>query len=109
MRARTVLDEVRIYEVQITPEQIKELYDNFHPGYTILNNPDSHPRSLAEAASTGEFRVYYKTLEFYENYDNFWRFSDHADVIVEFAKNPNCFIFWHGTAYIPMLVNDKNQ
>lgn len=104
-----LLDEVRIYDVQLTPEQIKQSYKNFHPGDAILNNPDSPPRSLPVAAPSGEFRAYYKTLKFYENYDNFWRFSDHTNVIVEFAKSPNRFIFWHGTAYIPMLVNDKNQ
>jgi len=104
-----LLDEVRIYDVQLTPEQIEESYKIFHPGDSILYNPDSPPRSLPEAAPSGEFSAYYETLEFYENYDNFWRFSDHANLIVEFAKNPSRFIFWHGTAYIPMLVNDQNQ
>lgn len=104
-----LLDEVRIYDVQLSSGQIEESYQNFHPGERIVNNPDSPPRSLPEAAPSGKFRAYYETLEFYENYDNFWRFSDHANVVVEFAKNPSRFIFWHGTAYIPMIVNDKNQ
>jgi hypothetical protein len=104
-----LLDEVKIYNVQLTASQIMESFNNFHPGAKIINNPDSPKRILPEATSSGEFRAYYETLEFYENYDNFWRFSDHANVIVEFAKNPNRYIFWHGTSYIPMLVNDKNQ
>jgi len=104
-----LLDEVKIYDVRLTPEQIETSYRNFNPGESIINNPDSPFRSLPEAAPSGKFRAYYKTLRFYENYDNFGRFSDHANVIVEFAKNPCRFIFWHGTAYIPMLVNDQNQ
>jgi hypothetical protein len=104
-----LLDEVRIYDIQLTPDQIEESYKNFYPGSSIINNPDSPSRSLPEATPSGKFRAYYKSLTFYENYDNFWRFSDHANVIVEFAKNPNRFIFWYGTAYIPMIVNDQNQ
>ncbi|MBW1706962.1 MAG: LamG domain-containing protein [Deltaproteobacteria bacterium] len=104
-----LLDEVKIYDARLTAAQIRQTYKNFHPGAAVIRRPDSPERKLPAPPSSGTFRAYYRTLRFYENYDNFWRYGSDADVVVEFDKTPNKFVFWHGTAYIPMLVNDKNQ
>lgn len=48
-------------------------------------------------------------LKFYETWDAMWRFGDHPDVVVEFDQLPAKFVFWRGTGFIPMIVNEKGQ
>jgi hypothetical protein len=66
-------------------------------------------RVLPGGERRGTFGAYYRNLPFYETWDNLWRFGDYPDVVVEFDRSPARFVFWRGTGYIPMLVNEKGQ
>jgi hypothetical protein len=102
-----LIDEVRIYDVALSSRQIRQSYYRFKPVYSIVENPDMDPRILPAEDNRGKFCAYYTNLKFYETWDNLWRFGDYPDVVVEFDSSPAKFVFWRGTGYIPMLVNEK--
>jgi len=104
-----LIDEVRIYDVSLSPSQVAQSYAKFRPSDYVVNNPDMDKRVLPEGKNTGKFGAYYTHLKFYETWDNLWRFGDWPDVVVEFDELPTKFVFWRGVGYIPMLVNDKGQ
>jgi hypothetical protein len=102
-----LIDEVRIYDVALNSAQVRQSYYRFKPVYSIVENPDMAPRVLPAGENRSEFGAYYTHLKFYETWDNMWRFGDYPDVVVEFDASPTKFVFWRGTGYIPMLVNEK--
>jgi hypothetical protein len=102
-----LIDEVRIYDVALNSCQVRQSYYRFKPIYSIVENPDMDQRVLPTGDNRGKFGAYYTHLKFYETWDNMWSFGDYPDVVVEFDASPVKFIFWRGTGYIPMLVNEK--
>lgn len=104
-----LIDEIRIYDKALTANQIKQSFENFKPSLTDLKNPQMDKRVLPQGESRGKFGAYYTQLKFYDVWDNLWRVSEHPDVVVEFDELPTKFIFWRGTGYIPMIVNEKGQ
>ena len=66
-------------------------------------------RSLPVFDPTGKFGGSYTRLRFYETWDNLWRQSGHPDVVVAFDELPTQFVFWRGTGFIPMIVNENGQ
>jgi len=104
-----LIDEVRIYDRSLSPARVKESYSLYNPGVSARMNPDMEVRSLPAYESPGTFGAHYTRLSFYETWDNLWRFSEHPDVVVTFDRLPTQFVFWRGTGYIPMMVNEKGQ
>ena len=104
-----LIDEVRLYDVALSPEQIAESHAAFNLANIIRENPDLDPRVLPAGLKTGKFGAYYTHLKFYDTWDGLFRFSGHPDVVVEFDKHPTSFVFWRGMCYIPMLVNESGQ
>ncbi|HUW20746.1 MAG TPA: hypothetical protein VMW16_15720 [Sedimentisphaerales bacterium] len=49
----------------------------------------------------GRFGAYYQTLKFSLAWDELWKVSRHADVVVRFDQFDHRFVFWRGTSYIP--------
>ena len=103
-----LIDEIKIYDAVLNPEQITEAYQQMKPTDEIIENPDMEYRLLPETDVTS-FGGYYRHLDFYDSWDNMWRFGDYADVVVGFDDLPTQFVFWRGTGYIPMIVNEKDQ
>jgi len=101
-----LIDEVRIHDVALNGSQISQSYKIFKPDQDLADMAD---RVLPEGKGTGKFGAYYDHLDFYETWDNLWRFSEHPDVVVEFDELPSKFVFWRGVGYIPMMVNDKGH
>ena len=104
-----LIDEIKIYNVSLSEEQVTASYISFKSNFNSIIQVDMDKRNLPEGENRNEFGAYYTHLKYYDVWDNLWRFSDHPDVVVEFDESPNKFIFWRGTSYIPMLVNDKGQ
>jgi hypothetical protein len=104
-----LIDEVKIHDTALSGAQIAQSYKNFKPGESEKKNADMVKRVLPAGKNTGEFGAYYARLDYYETWDNLWRFSDHPDVVVEFDEQPGKFVFWRGVGYIPMMVNDKGH
>lgn len=104
-----LIDEVKIYDKALTASEIEKLYKQVKPGESEIANVDMEKRILPTGQDSREFGGYYTRLDYYETWDNLWRFGNHPDVVVEFDELPTKFVFWRGAGYIPMLVNDKGQ
>jgi hypothetical protein len=104
-----LMDEVRIYGQALSGEDVKQSYSMFRSALAWKSDPDMEVRSLPVFSSSGSFGAKYTRLRFYETWDNLWRFSGHPDVVVSFDELPTQFVFWRGTGYIPMMVNEKGQ
>jgi len=104
-----LIDEIKIYDVSLSEEQVTASYNSFKSNFNSIIQVDKDKRDLPEGENRNEFGAYYTHLKYYDVWDNIWRFGDHPDVVVEFDESPNKFIFWRGTGYIPMMVNDKGQ
>lgn len=104
-----LIDEVKIHDTALSGAQVAQSYKNFKPDESEKKNADMAKRVLPEGKGTGEFGAYYTRLDYYETWDNLWRFGDHPDVVVEFDEQPTKFVFWRGVGYIPMMVNEKGH
>ncbi len=104
-----LIDEVRIYDRALTTEEIQSAYSHMASVVAIKEEPDMEVRRLPVFDGPGSFGASYTHLRYYETWDNLWRFGEHPDIVVSFDELPTQFVFWRGTGYIPMLVNDKGQ
>lgn len=102
-----LIDEVKIYNVQFTNQQIEEYLSAARKNMEEPVNMDQ--RVLPAGKDMFGFGAYYDHLNFYDIWDNLWCFSDHPDIVVGFEDNPSKFVFWRGVSYIPMMVNEKGQ
>lgn len=99
-----LIDEVKVYDRSLSKNEIKQSYSSLeHISFVDLDK-----RDLPTGENRKSFGAYYTNLDFYDNWDNLWRFSNHSDIVVEFEDNPTKFIFWKGVSYIPMMVNENN-
>lgn len=104
-----LIDEVRIYNLALTADQVSQSYQNFNPGPDVVAHPDTQPRALPHPGTGGKFKARYTHLPYYETWDNLWRSGPDCDVVVGFDQLPIHFVFWHGVSYVPMIVNETNQ
>jgi hypothetical protein len=104
-----LIDEVRIYNTSLSAQQIQQSYSLYNLSQTRKKKPDMDSRNLPVFHSSGKFGACYTKLKFHETWDNLFRFGDHPDVVVEFDQLPTQFVFWRGTGYVPMMVNEKGQ
>lgn len=104
-----LIDEVKIYDISLSDQQVKATYQSYQTNAEHRTDPEMDKRVFPEGENKKEFGAYYTKLDFYDVYDNFWRISDHPDVVVEFDDNPSKFIFWRAMGYIPMMANEKGQ
>ena len=99
-----ILDEVRIFDRALPPDEIKK---------TALNSrasvpPDIPPRVMPSGPpGPGPFGAYYARLKYYEEWDAHWRVADHPDVVVRFDDNPARVVFWRGLRYSPAWVTEN--
>ncbi len=102
-----LLDEVKIYDKKLSAEQIAESYKALLPA--------DRTSDLAKGVLPGEngtvqrFGAFYKKLQFHELWDNMWRVSDFADIVVKFDNLPTSVLYWRGTNYAPNWVVDNNR
>ena len=104
-----LIDEIRIYNVALNSRQVMDNYNAFMANKDHFANVRMDDRTLPAGEERDSFGAYYTHLDFYDVWDNLWRFSDHPDVVVEFDDNPSKFVFWRGVGYIPMMVNGEGQ
>jgi len=107
-----LLDEIKMYNVSLTQEQVQQLYEALKPTNENQNNPDLERRILpgeVNGENANHFGAYYTKLKYHELWDNLWRCSNYADVVVKFDKMPTSVIFWRGTNYGPGWVTENNR
>jgi hypothetical protein len=104
-----LIDEVRIYDRALTPDQIAASYQKFLPEPKLARAPDMDRRALPKFKTGGRFGAKYTRLKFYDVWDNLWRVGPYADVVVGFDQLPIQYVFWRGVSDIPMIVNEADQ
>ncbi|HEY1789789.1 MAG TPA: LamG domain-containing protein [Verrucomicrobiae bacterium] len=104
-----LIDEVRVYNVALSQQQVAQSYMNFNPKPAIVKAPDMQRRRFPIPDTGGKFGAIYANLPYYETWENLFRFGQYPDVVVGFDNSPTKFIFWRGVSFIPMMVNESNQ
>lgn len=104
-----LLDEIKIYDFALTPEQVVQSFDCYQTTDEIRASVDIPARLLPLGNKLKTFGATYSALTYFDTWDNLFRFSKGADVVVSFDNNPSRFVFWRGVSYIPMMVNEKNE
>jgi hypothetical protein len=99
-----ILDEVRIFDRALLPEEIDETARIGRSSAT----PDIPPRVMPSGPpGSGPFGAYYARLKYYEEWDAHWRVADHPDVVVRFDDTPARVVFWRGLRYSPAWVTEN--
>jgi len=107
-----LIDEVRIYDAALGPNDVSQSYDNFHPPSALRDNPDMDERHFPANPNNSpaeKFGAEYARLKYYETWDNMWRVSDHPDVVVGFDKLPVRMVFWRGISHGIGLVTENGK
>jgi len=106
-----LIDDVKLYTAAMSGAEVADSYNRSKPDAPGVNNPDIQKRVLPAGGSgkAHRFGAYYETLKFYDNWDNMWRLSGDADVVVQFDEVPYKFVFWHGTSYVPNWASENNK
>jgi hypothetical protein len=104
-----LIDEVKVYNKNLSSGQVKSAFERLNPGNQITDSPDMQKRKFPEPSTIGQFKAVYTHLPYYETWENMFRFGDYSDVVVGFDQSPVKFVFWRGVSYIPMIVNELNQ
>ncbi|OXU15161.1 LamG domain-containing protein [Sedimentisphaera salicampi] len=92
-----LLDEVRIFDYDLTEAQIKAYYSRSKPD---VKQPLQY-RQMPSGANSGnnKFGAFYTTLSYSPEWDAHWPIGPDADIVVAFDKHPVSMLFWHGTGY----------
>ena len=99
-----LLDEIKIFDQALTPEQIKDEYSLGNPDAVV----DLTDRVMPTGPlSTGYFGAISTNLEYYPAYDALWHVGDGNDVVVRFDQAPVEFVFWKGANYQANMVTEK--
>ena len=102
-------DEIKIYDLALTSDQVFKSFANYKTSKQFLASADLPPQVLPTGDGTQKFGGKYSALKYFDTWDNLFRFSKGADVVVSLDSNPCKFVFWRGVSYIPMIVNEKNE
>jgi hypothetical protein len=99
-----LLDEVKIYEIELTAADIKSHFSSLDSD----QKPELPDRRLPTGAlSPGYFGAINTTLKYYEAYDALYHVSKWSDLVVRFDEYPCEFVFWRGANYQAHLVTEK--
>ncbi len=102
-----VVDELKMYSNQLSDDDIGKIYSTFKPADN--KSPIAIGVLPGENGNAEKFGAYYKTLPFHELWDNMWRLSDYADIIVKFENLPTSVIYWHGSNFGANWITDNNR
>ena len=99
-----ILDEVRLFDVALSREEIARAARSPVPA----SPPDIPPRVMPSGpAGPGRFGAYYTRLKYYEEWDALWPVAEHPDVVVQFDGSPVRVVFWRGLRYSPAWVTEN--
>ncbi len=107
-----LIDEVALFNRPLSWQDIKQIYDQLKPSRDEIHHPDMDRRHFPanpEGKTAPAFSTQYWKLDFYENWDNLWRVSEHPDVLVEFEQVPGRFAFWRGLSYGIGIITDNGK
>ena len=99
-----ILDEVRLFDVALSTEEVARAARLAAPAPL----PDIPPRVMPSGpAGPGRFGAYYTSLKYYDEWDALWPIAEHPDVVVQFDGSPVRVVFWRGLRYSPAWVTEN--
>lgn len=102
-----LIDEVKIYDISLEPQEIEASYEHYLPEELAA---DMEPRVLPGNPGPAEnFGAEYTTLKYHELWDNMWRPSGYDDILIKFDTMPTSILFWRGTRYGASYVTENNR
>ena len=104
-----LIDEVRIYDMSLSPEQVYASYNNLKPTDT---EPDMEARNFPadpKGKAADEFKIEYTNLDYHDAWDNLWCKTDNDDVVVTFDEVPIMYASWKGTRFAPVMVTENRK
>jgi Concanavalin A-like lectin/glucanases superfamily len=105
-----MIDEVAVYPVALTAEQIAANGTAWAVSEKERDHPDMERHVLpAGSKEWNTFGARLTHLPFHEAFDRMFRFCGHPDLVVSFDKMPCRYVLWHGAGYIPMLVSENGR
>lgn len=90
-----ILDELKIYDHTLTPEDVAGEYKASKPSAA----PEWDARHWPKIPETHHFGAVYTSLKLYPEWDALWRTGPYADVVVDFAEAPFHYVFWRGANF----------
>jgi len=100
-----IIDEILLYDVALTPQQIKEGFSSVIPVRCTL--PERKLPKLE--TQPRRFGAYYTRLSYYPGWDSLWPVDQDPDIVVCFAESPVKLIFWRGIRYGPSWVSENEN
>ena len=105
-----LIDEVAVYPVALTREQLEASGRALAVTAEARSKPDLEPSTLPSGGKDwNTFGARFTHLSFHQDWDQMFRFCGHPDVVVTFDKMPCRYVFWHGAGYVPMLVSENGR
>ncbi|MHC4143219.1 MAG: LamG domain-containing protein [Planctomycetota bacterium] len=105
-----LIDEVRIYDQVLSADDVTESYFRLKPDFASRQSSDLEPRTLpGETGPSQAFGAAYKTLKYHPLWDNLWRPSDYADLVVKFDTMPTSVVYWRGANGAAGWVTENNK
>lgn len=101
-----IMDEVRIFERALSPDELKRSHEAVPPALA----PDlALPGLPSGPPGPGRFGAYYTKLRYDDGWDALWPVGPAADIVVQFDDSPVRVVFWRGTRYGPAWVMENGQ
>ncbi len=104
-----LMDEVSVFDKPLSEKELTASFRSFNMNQEAMLKPDMPFRQVPVIGQSAKFGGTYTNLNYFETWDNMWRFGNYPDIVVASDLNPVKFVFWKGTNDIPCMVNDKNQ
>jgi hypothetical protein len=101
-----ILDEVEMYDRNLTPQEIANVYSAIK---TPSNDVLPWPKMPSGPAGPGAFGAYYTSLYYQDTWDRLRRVGPDSDVVVRFDESPIRLVFWQGTNYVPAWVTEDDK
>jgi hypothetical protein len=98
-----ILDELKIYNRTLAPEEIARTYNEDKPSTA----PELATRHWPALPNTGHFGAAYTALKLYPEWDALWRTGPYSDVVVTFADLPFHYVFWRGANFGEVMVTEN--
>ncbi len=101
-----LIDELKIYSITLTQEEIKNSFEKFKAN----EKPKLKWRKLPEISThNSEFGGFYTNLKYDEDWDALWKDDKFPDVVVTFDDAKYSMVFWKGTNYNLNLVTENGK
>jgi hypothetical protein len=99
-----LLDEIKIYDVELSARDVKQSYSSVDSDIVVELPKRKMPTGPLKAEWFGAINT---NLDYYDAYDALWHVDKGADVVVRFDEAPVEFVFWKGSNYQAHLVTEK--